>query len=157
MVALCRALYLPAACVLVAAHVQRDIRDVCYCKWPATSRAEPVPSVGAAATLKHPKLPLLAATSIRCSSFGVCCFLGGFFVCRPSCEVRTGQRRRSPWQGTEGHWGQGESCLWGCQAALGWGIGSSCALISSKGLLTRDNHPAAHLVGVPEAASLQCT
>lgn len=128
------------------------ISDVCYHEWPATSRAEPVPSTGAAATLKHPKLSLLAATSIRCGLFGFGFFW--FFLCRPSCEVRTGQRGRSPWQSTEGHGGQGESCLWECQAALGWGIGSNCALISSRGLLTHDSHPAAYLVGVPEPASL---
>lgn len=124
------------------------ISDVCYHEWPATSRAEPVPSRGTAATLKHPKLPLLAATSIRCGSFEF------FFLCRPSCEVRIGQRGRSLQQGTEGHWGQGE-VLVRCQTVLGWGTGSSCALISSRGLFTHGNHPAADLVGVPEPANLQ--
>lgn len=64
----------------------RVMSDVCYHECPATSRAEPVPSTGAAAALKHPKLPLLAATSIRCGSFG---FVFFFFCADPA--VRSGQ------------------------------------------------------------------
>lgn len=70
-------------CLLQLMHSM--ISDVYYHKWPATSRAEPVPSTGAAATLKHPKLPLLAATSIRCGSFGLF-----FFFCADPA-VRSGQ------------------------------------------------------------------
>lgn len=49
---------------------------------------EPVPSTRAAATLKHPKPPLLATTSIRC---------GPVFSCKRSCKVRAGQCGRNPW------------------------------------------------------------
>ena len=119
------------------------ISDAGSHKWPATSRAEPVPSTRAVATLKHPKPPLLAAASIRC---------GSVFLCKCSCEVRAGQCQRSPWQGTERCWGQGEV---GCQAAPGWGTGSNCALVSARGPLTHGSHTAVHPVGVPGPATLQ--
>lgn len=89
------------------------ISDVCYHEWPATSRAEPVPSTGTAATLKHPKIPLLAATSIRCGSFGV------FFFVRTQLW---GQNRTTWEEPPAGHRG-----------ALGTGRGA-CEVPDSAGL-----------------------
>lgn len=82
-----------------------------------------MPSVRAVAALKHPKLPLLAATSIRC---------GSVFSCKPSCEVRAGQCRRSPWRGTGRQWGGGE-VLVGYQEAPGLGDQEHLCLGFSKG------------------------
>lgn len=74
---------------------------------------------------------------------------GSVFWCNPIHEVRAGQHGRSPWQGMERLWGWGE-VLAGCQAAPGWGTGSTGALVSARGLLTHRNHLAPCPVGVPE-------
>lgn len=127
------------------------ISDVCYHEWPATSRAEPVPSTGTAATLKHPKIPLLAATSIRCGSFGV------FFFVRTQLWGQDRTTWEEPPAGHRGALGTGRGA---CEVPDSAGLGDweqLCALISSRVLFTHGNHPAAYLVGVPEPASLQWT
>lgn len=137
-------------CLLQLMHSM--ISDVYYHKWPATSRAEPVPSTGAAATLKHPKLPLLAATSIRCGSFGLVFF---------SVQTQLWGQDRTMWEeplaGHRGALGTGRKVLVGVPDSTVLGDCEHCALISSRGLLTHNNHSAAYLVGVQEPASLRWT
>lgn len=79
---------------------------------------------------RHLKRPLLAATSIRCSLVS---------SCKPSCEVRAEQHRKSLWQGMEMCWGQGE-VLVGCQAAPILGSRSIPALISARALIVHGRH-----------------
>lgn len=105
-----------------------SVSDVCYHEWPATSRAEPVPSTGAAATLKHPKLPLLAATSIRCGSFG---FLV-FFV-----QTQLWGQDRTTWEeplaGHRGALGTGRKLLVGVPGSTGLGDWQQLCLDFIKG------------------------
>lgn len=102
------------------------ISDVCCHKWPATSRAEPVPSTGAAATLKHPKLPLLAATSIRCGSFGFGFFFVWFFFffCADPA-VRSGQDNMggTPFRAQRGTGDCEKAARWGARQHWTGGLG----------------------------------